>query len=500
MALFGIRKSFRPSAAELPLALQELLGEVKEEKAELEVVLKRVRGAAKSMSKVDKQLVDVARRQEEFGEALASAESRADSVSELSDEVARARDYAAELEQGQGEAGEGLAQIREEMGSFEGEITGIKAALKEARKVRADVEGLAGPAGTVDQLKQKSEEVGERLKDVREGLHEVEEAQETLRKGQAVEQGELEELRSLSQRLGREVEEASARLARMEAATSRVTKVGEVASRVEQQLQNLNALAEHVSRKIGSLEEQREVVDRAVAQAERLDDLVWDVDKKLKKVTEDSKVIQKTQKRILGIQELVQRVEEQLGTLRTREKNVAREGRGLEKRLGEIRDEIDAGLQRFEMERSGLDTVNTQVLSLRSTLGEFEGRRSDMEKATRDMAGATARADELTARLATLMTDIGRGGRAGGARTRHAFRFGAGRGVRCAGARAGSEPRGLATVPGQDGSRHRRAEQGARRGQRYAGTAQGSPRRGGAESRRTSGHPLLADPNADPTR
>ena len=181
-----------------------------------------------------------------------------------------------------------------------------------------------------------------------------------------------------------------------------------MASRVEQQLQNLNALAEHVTRKTGSLEEQREVVDRAAAQAARLDDLVWDVDKKLKKVTEDSKVIQKTQKRILGVQELVQRVEEQLGTLRTREENVAREGRGLEKRLGEIRTEIDAGLQRFEIERSGLKTVNTQVLSLRSTLGEFAGRRSDMEKATRDMAGATAQADELTARLATLATDIGR--------------------------------------------------------------------------------------------
>ena len=102
MALFGIRKSFRPSPAELPLALQELLGEVKEEKAELEVVLERVRNAAKSMGEVDRQLVDVTRRQDEFAELLASAESRADGVSELSDEVARARDRAAELEQGQG--------------------------------------------------------------------------------------------------------------------------------------------------------------------------------------------------------------------------------------------------------------------------------------------------------------------------------------------------------------------------------------------------------------
>ena len=172
MALFGIRKSFRPSPAELPKALQELLGEVKEEKAELEVVLERVRNAAKSMSEVDKQLVDVTRRQEEFGEVLAAAESRAQGVSELSDEVARASDRAAELEQGQGEVGEGIAQMREDMGSLEGEITGIKSALKEARKMRADVEGLAGPSGTVDQLKQKSDDLGERLKDVREGVHE----------------------------------------------------------------------------------------------------------------------------------------------------------------------------------------------------------------------------------------------------------------------------------------------------------------------------------------
>ena len=191
MDLFGIRKSFRPSPTELPLALQELLGEVKEEKAELEVVLERVRNAAKSMSEVDRQLVDVTRRQEEFGGVLTLVEGRAQGVSELSDEVARARDRAAELEQGQGEVGAGIAQIREEMGSLDEEVAGIKAALKDARKVRADVEGMAGPSGTVDQLKQKSNEMGEQLKDVREGLHEVEEAQQELRKGQAVEQGEL---------------------------------------------------------------------------------------------------------------------------------------------------------------------------------------------------------------------------------------------------------------------------------------------------------------------
>ena len=108
---------------------------------------------------------------------------------------------------------------------------------------------------------------------MREGLHAVEETQHELRKAQATEQGGLSELQSLSQRLSRDVEESSARLARMEAAISKLAKVGETATRVEQQLQNLNALSEHVTHKTANLEKQREVVDRAAAQAARLDDL-----------------------------------------------------------------------------------------------------------------------------------------------------------------------------------------------------------------------------------
>src|SRR5688500_16836175 len=115
MALFGSRKSFRPSPAELPIALQELLGEVKEEKAELEVVLERVRNAAKSMSKVDKQLIEVARRQEEISGTLASAASRAEGLAELTGDIEASRSRVAALAEGQSEAGTSIARMRDEM-------------------------------------------------------------------------------------------------------------------------------------------------------------------------------------------------------------------------------------------------------------------------------------------------------------------------------------------------------------------------------------------------
>ena len=45
------------------------------------------------------------------------------------------------------------------------EIDGLRAALKEARKRRADVEGMVWPDGMVDQLKLKSDDLGERLRE-----------------------------------------------------------------------------------------------------------------------------------------------------------------------------------------------------------------------------------------------------------------------------------------------------------------------------------------------
>src|SRR5687768_15144549 len=109
MALFGIRKSFRPSPEELPLALQELLGEVKEEKAQLEVVLERVRNAAQPTNKVDKRLGEVSRRQDEIAAGMEAAATTAGAVSELAEQVARARSTVVDLEEGNAQAGADMA-------------------------------------------------------------------------------------------------------------------------------------------------------------------------------------------------------------------------------------------------------------------------------------------------------------------------------------------------------------------------------------------------------
>ena len=88
--LFGSRRSFRPTPAELPEALQELLGEVKQEKAELEVILERLRQSTTSVGRMDKELTELSSRQAGMSEALAETEERARRVEELTQQIGRA--------------------------------------------------------------------------------------------------------------------------------------------------------------------------------------------------------------------------------------------------------------------------------------------------------------------------------------------------------------------------------------------------------------------------
>src|SRR5688500_211046 len=128
MALFGSRNSFRRSPGEASQAWQELLGEVKQEKAELEVLLERARSAAKSMGRVDKQIVDVSRRQDEIATSIDAIGSRAQALADLAAEIEQARARVGQLGAEQGQAGDDATRLRAELGEMAGGGAGQRTA------------------------------------------------------------------------------------------------------------------------------------------------------------------------------------------------------------------------------------------------------------------------------------------------------------------------------------------------------------------------------------
>src|SRR5205085_1625887 len=151
------------------------------------------------------------------------------------------------------------------------------------------------------------------------------------------------------------------------------------APRAEQDVNALNALADHVAQKTRILEKQREVMDRAAAQAARLDDIVWDLDAKLKKVQQDSRAIQKTQEKIEELQDLLRRTEARTTEVRSAQQQAERDSAMQVSRMTSISTEIKESLDRFDIEKRGLDAVNQRIVDLRGGVGEFERRFNELQ-------------------------------------------------------------------------------------------------------------------------
>ena len=90
--------------------------------------------------------------------------------------------------------------------------------------------------------------------------------------------------RSLRRDVTRAVADAEGITRRVEAIVKSVTDSRALSKGTQDQLRQLNALAQHVGQKLRSLGATKELVDRATGQLNEVNELVWDMDRKLEKM------------------------------------------------------------------------------------------------------------------------------------------------------------------------------------------------------------------------
>ncbi|HKJ01692.1 MAG TPA: hypothetical protein VJ997_04535 [Longimicrobiales bacterium] len=407
-ALFGRRPSYRPAPEELPEVLKELLQEVRAEKAELEVLLHKVALSGKNLGAVTDQIADVQARQRELGERFDGVEHLAEKIQHADGDVEAVRRRTLELMGTMTDKEGELSSLADEVKEITGALIGIRDSVQRGQRLKADLESLSSPDGTVATLTSAVEQLRTRLQNLGDEVQEVAEAQRGLGDAQSEEIAKIREVGASATDLVRDVEASAERLARMESTLGKLSHVGEVAIRLEQQLQGLNSLAEHVGQKTVMLERQREVVDRAAAQASRLDTQIWDFENKIKKIEAEGQAIKKSQLALVEAEELAAKMEERLERLQATKTYTDRNADALEQRFKALLDETGTALGEMEQNHGRLSTANQQIAEIRKTLVDFEARQGAVEQSTRALVEAQAQVDDLSARLTTVGGDVGR--------------------------------------------------------------------------------------------
>ena len=289
-------KAQRPPLEELPDVLRELVNEVRQERGELESLLARASAAAHNAASHADGLTDLDERAKKLSSQIGTAEQRIERLTGIGDRVEEIRVRAEEVERSQDQSQSHVAALKVEMASVETSVREVRDVQKQAGELRLDLAALMGEKGSVRELENTTESLRAEVEGLVQSVAQVSERERELRKSHDGTILRFADMKDSASELAQELQSSSGRLAKLQSTFGQLSKVEEVAARAEQQLQSLNALGDHVTQKLHSLENQGEVVDRAAAQAARLDDLVWEIDGRLKKVQKDGKQISQDSK------------------------------------------------------------------------------------------------------------------------------------------------------------------------------------------------------------
>src|SRR6266699_855212 len=241
------------------------------------------------------------------------------------------------------------------------EIDALRTALEEALALKRDLAGFLELGGGFKALRMDADKLTNEVRDVTQGFDRLRERQEELRRTGETVATRLNAFEERQQQVQGGVAATESRVAALGQTLKDLTQASADAAQTKRQLTTVKALADAVTQKVATLEQQRDVVERATGQVVHLHDRMREID---------------------GNHEEAKRADEEL--------------RG---RLAGLRDEVQRTVQRFELENQGLDAVGQRILDLRGGLTDMEGRVRALDESGGKIAEVRTQADSVASQL-----------------------------------------------------------------------------------------------------
>ena len=253
-----------------------------------------------------------------------------------------------------------MAHLREELTRVGEEADGIQTALKDTRKLKGEVDGLVGPSGRVDQLRQKSEELADRVKGAREELRELEKA---LQRSLA----DLERATALRHDLTGAIRDLG----------DEERRVSHAVAAAAEQPALMAQLADQVEGRVGNLR----FTEKRLTQFEE----------KLTAFEQSERALERSLQEVAGRQEAVGAVQAEIGEL----------FRAVERTVSEVRSITDAR-QEIQHTRVALDDVLERAARVDELALAVDREKTEIDDAEERMARLDALVADIQSSLETV--------------------------------------------------------------------------------------------------
>ena len=384
--------------------LQSLIAASKEERAALSTMLTQIQlhgaklsNAGKALQDVEEKAAKATSRLNEVTDRLAKADARAEELGALDARIKALTEAVAAAEQQNN-------RLTAPDGELEQQRQALQTVTDQAVQVRASFEALQQDQAALA-------EVREQLRETQRELRESVAGTEGLK-------GEFDGLRSASVDLAQEVarvkeltrdsrEDANHAVEIVKEVGKRLGPLTELQSLVnttDERMTSLNALAEHVSQKVKSLENQKHTVERAVLESTRLNEMIWNMEIQINKLNEAGQQATRTEELVDRAEKIFGDVSAQLEAATKVRDSLAGELSRLEHDRGALTEFVRTASDRLSVERREFDAFDLRVKALQTTIGEAEKSMEGLAARDRTAAYLAQRVDQLARQMQTLNT------------------------------------------------------------------------------------------------
>ena len=386
-------------AEQLPEEVRAMLSQVRQERTAFEALLVRAQESSQQLNQVVQPIEDARRTVSEVQSRVKALERLVPVLATLDEQTEGVAKLQRRMETQLGHSSEDAKRLR-------GEIQELRGHFDQALAFKAELTGFLERSAELTALRRDADAAEAQLRDVTQGYDRVRERQEELRRASESAAQRLSAFEERQQQTQGGVVAAEARVAGLERTLSYLTQVAADAAQSARQLGSLKSLADAVTQKVSTLEQQREVVDRTAAQVSRLLDLDREIEGKIRAQEERAQHLAAIETKLGELQALHTEVLAGSADVRARHEEVRRGDEELRGRLGTLRDDVQRTVKRFELENQGLDAVGQRILDLRGGLTEMEGRVRTLDESSRGIGEVQARADGLRSALDGIAEDI----------------------------------------------------------------------------------------------
>jgi chromosome segregation ATPase len=395
-------------SAQLTDEVRALLQQTTQEREHCEALIKSARASLTRVQELGRPMEQVGKDMDSLSARLSGLEHRLVAFERVAAQFPTLDDRAEQLASSQQETDARIARATEESERISPILDELLNRVEQALSLKERLDTFLELERPFQQMQVDADTMRARVEETTDHLGRMREQHERIMEAHKVGLTRMDAFERRREELTRGMLADEKRLEGIEQALRGIADMEQTVEDTARRLGTVKALGDAVAQQISTLEAQRDAVERAITRADHLDNSMRQVDAGVRQQQENAALLGELKEQVVSLQSLhesvVQRSNEIDEVQRTGEAQI----RSIRQDLDAARNDVRQSIERFDFERSGLESVSQRVAHLRSSLTDFEARFSGVSESAETVDGLDTRITAMAERVADLSAAVGR--------------------------------------------------------------------------------------------